>query len=108
MPHVASQISVLIAETNKMYGDLLCKAFNSARSRFQVLGCVSNAAEVLAALQEKTPQVALISSDLQDGPSSGLQILGQIRRSFSDTRLLVLLSTSERELVTDAFRMGAV
>jgi two-component system nitrate/nitrite response regulator NarL len=100
--------SVLIAEPNRMYGDLLRKGFASTRSRFQVMGCVSSAAEVLVALAKCTPQVTLISSDLQEGPSSGIHILPEVRRVYPETRLLVLMGTPERELVAEAFRLGAV
>ena len=69
------QISVLISDSTKMHCDLLRKAFYYVRHRFQVVAFTSSTVEVLTALQQNRPQVAVISSDLQDGPLSGLRIL---------------------------------
>jgi uncharacterized repeat protein (TIGR01451 family) len=46
-----------------MHCDLLRKAFYSVRHRFQVVAFASSTVEVLTALQQNRPQVAVISSD---------------------------------------------
>jgi len=71
-------------------------------------GFASSTVEVLTALQQKRPQVAVISSDLQDGPPSGLRILPEIRRTHPETKVLVVTASPDKELVIDAFRLGAV
>jgi len=91
-----------------MHCDLLRKAFYSVRHRFQVIAFALSTVEVLTALQEKRPQVAVISSDLQDGLLSGLRILPEIRRTQPETKILVLGASQDGELVIDAFRSGAV
>ena len=102
------QISVLISNETRMHCDLLRKAFYSVRHRFQVIAFALSTVEVLTALQEKRPQVAVISSDLQDGLLSGLRILPEIRRTQPETKILVLGASQDGELVIDAFRSGAV
>jgi DNA-binding NarL/FixJ family response regulator len=103
-----TQISVLISESTRMHCDLLRKAFHPVRHRFRVVAFVSTTAELLTALQQYRPQVAIISSDMQDGPLSGIRILSEIRREYPVTKIIVMLPFPEKELVIDAFRSGAV
>jgi two-component system, NarL family, nitrate/nitrite response regulator NarL len=102
-----AQTSVLISEPAKMYSDLLRKAFYSVRQRIHVVAYPSSAAEILAVLQEYRPQVAVISSDLQDGVLTGVRLLSVIRKNYPDTRTLLLMGSPDRKLVIDAFRFGA-
>jgi DNA-binding NarL/FixJ family response regulator len=90
-----------------MHCDLLRKAFYSVRHRFQVVASACSTAEILTALQENRPQVAIISSDLPDEPLAGIRILPRIRKTYPDTRVLVTMGSPTRELVIDAFRFGA-
>ena len=103
-----TQITVLISESTKMNCDLLHRAFGSARNRFQVVAYASSTVDVIDALQQHRPQVAVISSDLQDGPLSGLKIVPEIRRSHPETKILVVMASPTAEVVIDAFRFGAV
>jgi DNA-binding NarL/FixJ family response regulator len=91
-----------------MHCDLLSKAFYSVRHRFHVIAIVSSKVEILTALNQGRPRVAVISSDLQDGPLSGLHILPEIRRTHPETKILVTLASPDKELIVDAFRFGAV
>ena len=90
-----------------MHGDLLHKAFYPVRDRFDVVACVGSTTELLAALHERRPDVAVISCDLQDGARAGMRILPVIRTTYPDTRILVTMESRERELVIDAFKSGA-
>jgi two-component system, NarL family, nitrate/nitrite response regulator NarL len=91
-----------------MHCDLLRKAFRSVRHRFRVVAFASTTAELLTALQQYRHQVAIISSDMQDGPLSGIRILPEIRRTHPETKVIVMMPSTEKELVIDAFRFGAV
>jgi two-component system, NarL family, nitrate/nitrite response regulator NarL len=102
------QITVVISDSTRMHCDLLRKAFCSVRQRFQVVAFTSSTTEVLTAVQQNRPQVAVISSDLQDGPLSGLRILPEIRRTHPETKILVVMAHPNKEVVIDAFRLGAV
>jgi len=103
-----TQITVLISDSTKMHCDLLRKAFYSVRQRFQVVAFASSTVEVLTALQQNQPQVVVISSDLQDGPMSGLRMLPEIRRTHPDAKILVVMASPNKEVIIDAFRLGAV
>jgi DNA-binding NarL/FixJ family response regulator len=102
-----NQTTVLISEPNKMYCDLLKKAFYVVRNRFQVVASASTTAEILAGIEETRPHVAIISANLQDGPLTGIHLLPEIRRINSETRTLVALEAPEPDLVIEAFRFGA-
>jgi DNA-binding NarL/FixJ family response regulator len=102
-----TQTTILISEPNKMYCDLLKKAFYVVRTRFQVVACASTTAEILTGVEETRPHVAIVSGNLQDGPLTGIRLLPEIRRINSDTRTLVALEAPEPDLVIEAFRFGA-
>ena len=103
-----TQITVLISDSTRMHCDLLHKAFYSVRQRFQVVASATSAAEVLTLLQQNRPQVAIVSSDLQDGPHSGLRILPEIRKAHPETKILVVMASPSKDLIIEAFRSGAV
>jgi two-component system nitrate/nitrite response regulator NarL len=106
--NLSTQIRVLISDSTKMHCELLRKAFGPVRHKFEVSGFVSSAAEVLAACHQHRPQVAVISSDLQNGPMSGLMIVPEIRITYSETKIIVVIGSQNKDLVVDAFRLGAV
>jgi DNA-binding NarL/FixJ family response regulator len=103
----ASRTSVLITEASKMYCDLLNMAFLAVPERFHVVATASAAADILALVQEHRPNVAIISDNLEDGPLAGVRILPEIRRANPETRILLAMGSSDRELVIEAFRFGA-
>ena len=105
---MSTQITVLISDSTRMHCDLLHKAFYTVRQRFQVVSTASSATEVLTLLRLNRPQVAVISADLQDGPHSGLRLLSEIRRDYPETKILAVMASRTKELITDAFRNGAV
>src|ERR1700722_18341428 len=103
-----TQITVLISDSTKMHCDLLRKALYSVRQRFQVVAFASSTSEILTALQQHGPEVAVISCDLQDGPWSGLRLLPEIRRTHPETKIIVGMASPDNEKMIDAFRFGAV
>jgi len=82
-----------------MYCDLLKMAFLAVPERFQVVACASKTAEILAMIQQHQPTVAIISDSLEEGPLAGLKILPEVRRANPDTRILMALGSSDKELV---------
>jgi DNA-binding NarL/FixJ family response regulator len=102
-----TEISVLLSESSRMHGDVLLKAFDSVRNRFSVVACAASTAEILSAVEEHHPQVAVVSCDLQDGPVAGMRILPAIRATYPNTKLLVMMRSPDRDLVIEAFKSGA-
>ena len=103
-----TQISVLISDSTKMHCDLLRKAFYPVRQRFHVVAFASSTAEVLSALGQKLPQVVVLSSDLQEGPLSGLRILPEIRMTHPETKIIVVIPSPNKDIVIEAFKIVAV
>lgn len=91
-----------------MHCDLLQKAFSSVRERFRVVAAASTPVELLSALHENRPQVALISSDLEDGPRAGHRVLREVCRTFPETKVILIVPRGDPDIIVDAFRFGAV
>lgn len=100
------EISVLVASPHAIARELLMSALNKLE-HFQVIDCVSTARDVLKVVHSASPNVALISATLDDGPLSGFGALRELHESFPDVKVVLLFYTSERSLVVDAFRGGA-
>jgi DNA-binding NarL/FixJ family response regulator len=90
-----------------MYCDLLSMAFLAVPDRFHVVATAFTVADILAHVREHRPSVAIISDNLADGPLAGLRILPEVRKANPETRILLAMSSSDRELVIEAFRFGA-
>jgi DNA-binding NarL/FixJ family response regulator len=103
----ATRTRVLITEASAMYCDLLNKAFAGAQDRFEVVGAASNSAEILALVQNRRPQVSIISDTLEDGALAGIRLLPEIRKVNVETRVLLAMGSMDKEVVIEAFRSGA-
>ena len=100
-------ISVIVACRNPMESELLSAALKQHRKHFDVVATAFSSKELLKQVAEHHPQVALISADLQDGPTAGLKALRELHASNCATRAVVLLDSPDLEKVVDAFSAGA-
>jgi DNA-binding NarL/FixJ family response regulator len=99
-------ISVLIADATVMACELLAGVL-SRGSRMQVVGWEIDSAAALARTTRIKTDVALISSNLQDGPGKGLSLASQLRTKRPDISSVILLDRADRQSTIDAFRAGA-
>jgi DNA-binding NarL/FixJ family response regulator len=104
-PTRPQRIRVLIADETSMNCQLLKSAL--ARSRFEIVSCVTHSEELIGFLKDHTVDVALVSESLEDGSFVGFELLNELRVSFPGTRVIILLKTASRDLIVDAFRAGA-
>jgi DNA-binding NarL/FixJ family response regulator len=74
-------------------------------AQFEMIESPSNASAILAVVKAEKPQIALISAELER--SKGFDLVREIRTQSPGTRVIILLDSSERDVVTDAFRAGA-
>jgi DNA-binding NarL/FixJ family response regulator len=72
-----------------------------------VLDAVSDAKGILAAVAKEKPAVVVISAELDDDKRKGFEIARELHSLHSETRVVMLLDTSERSQVVEAFRAGA-
>jgi two-component system nitrate/nitrite response regulator NarL len=107
-PRLSSQtIRVAIADGTRMNNQLIVGALRRCHSNFEVRAVTSNSSVAVRELQEFKPDVALVSAKLKDGPLNGFKVLEGLRASGSKFPSVMLIDTTERDLVIDAFRTGA-
>jgi DNA-binding NarL/FixJ family response regulator len=102
-------IHVFVADAAHMGCQLMASALRRSRCRIHVTGCATDSVAVRSAfIKPGGPiDVAVISSHLRDGALAGLRVIAELRASHPDTRTIVLLDSSERVVVVEAFRSGA-
>ena len=101
------KVRLLIADDSRMGCQVLENALSRSRYRFEVAACAINRSEILWALKTKAVDVALINQNLQEGHLVGFDLLNEVRQSYPQTRVVVMLKTATYDLVVDAFRGGA-
>jgi DNA-binding NarL/FixJ family response regulator len=100
------RISVLIITADEMTSELLKTAFAYGRTNFSVKSLTGSSEKIIACLGAHKAHVALISEELLDGPNAGFKVLQKIEPSRG-TFPIMLLQSSRRECVVNAFRDGA-
>src|SRR6266853_3444371 len=109
--HVADDISirVLVGDASRMASQLIAGQLRSSRSpRFETILPPSFTSKIMADEIVRTqPDVALVSSVLQDSSFAGYSLLRTIQSLNLPTRPILLLEDCEHDLVIDAFRSGA-
>jgi DNA-binding NarL/FixJ family response regulator len=101
------EVSVLVADGNRLSAQLIGGALRQCRHRFRVVATVVSVEDALRHLQKERPRVLLAGLDLQDGARSGLLLPQQVRQHSLHTRVILLLDSLERDAVLEAFRAGA-
>ena len=99
-------IDLLIAADSPMECQLLKGALEHSCFPFSVVASALSKAEILRSTGRHSPDVALISDTLQDGPATDFGILKEIRNAFPNTKVVLLLKAEREEFVVNAFRAG--
>ena len=102
----ARLIRVLVADNSTIHSELLSEAIGRDR-HFIVVGSATSSAEVRHLVRRIMPDVLLISSSLDDKSVGGLDVLAEIREAHSRLKTVVLLDSPKREIIINAFRLGA-
>ena len=76
-------------------------------AQFQMIESPSNTAAILPLLNREKPHVAVISAKLGESGQGAFELIREIRAQLPGTRVVVLLDSSERAAVVEAFRAGA-
>ena len=103
----APSIRVVIADPNRMHCQLMATALRRSRHRFDVVCTATESHEALQALKEKQPDIALIGSSLRDGSLAGFKVLRELQACHSKSKIIMLIDSSERDIVIESFRRGA-
>ncbi|HEV8524983.1 MAG TPA: LuxR C-terminal-related transcriptional regulator [Terriglobales bacterium] len=99
-------VRVLVADSTKMSTQLLADALRRDH-RFCICGAAESAADVVVAVTRERPHVVLTSDGIAGESGSGFLVAQQMRASHPDVRTVLMLDSSSRELVVEAFRAGA-
>ncbi|MGZ4824520.1 MAG: LuxR C-terminal-related transcriptional regulator [Terriglobales bacterium] len=99
-------IHILVAESTVLACELLANSL-SRTSTLAVVGWEVDSAAVLATISRVKPDVALISSNLKDGPGKGLALVSELRIKHPGIRSVILLDKTDRQATISAFRAGA-
>jgi DNA-binding NarL/FixJ family response regulator len=76
-------------------------------TQFEMIESPSNASAILALVKKEKPEIAVISAKLGEPSMGAFDLVREIRSQSPGTRVIVLLDSSERTAVTEAFRAGA-
>ena len=99
-------IRVLVANNSAIHSELLSEALGRYR-RFTVVGSATSSSEVRTLVGQSMPDVLLISSSLDDKPAGGLDFLAEFRDAHPRVKTVVLLDSPKRDIIVEAFRLGA-
>jgi two-component system, NarL family, nitrate/nitrite response regulator NarL len=105
LPEMPEKIRVVAADSTHMSSQLLAQAL-AQNPQFQVSGIDPKPAAILAAVAHEKPNVVLMSSTL-DESEPGFDLIRQVCASRPETRVVMLMDTSKRSAVVEAFRCGA-
>jgi DNA-binding NarL/FixJ family response regulator len=100
-------IEVIIGDASRMHCQLMATALRRSRYGIKVVSTVTESQEALQALNEKQPDVAIIGSNLHDGPLTGFKVLRELQACRSTVKAILLIDSSERDIVIEGFRRGA-
>ena len=102
----AEKIRVLAADSTRMSSQLLAEALAQDR-QFEVTGTEPKGSSILEAVAQKKPHVVLVSAALEESATQGFDLTRQVSASYPQTRVVLLMDTSSRSGVVEAFRCGA-
>jgi two-component system nitrate/nitrite response regulator NarL len=100
------RIRVFAADNTSMNTQLLVEALGRD-GQFTMAAPTSSGSEMVAAIKREHPHVALISSRQGGDGRGGFALSREIRTASPTTRVIMLLDSSERTPVIEAFRSGA-
>jgi two-component system nitrate/nitrite response regulator NarL len=100
------RIRVLVADNTRIHTQLLADAL--ARDRgLEVSSADSDSSGVIAAAAAHKTDVLLISSNLDEESHRVFEVLRELRASHPQIRAVMLLDSSKRDFILQAFRAGA-
>ena len=102
-PGTAS-VCVLVADRAPLSGYLIADALRHDRGL-----TVTNveAGPVIVTAVTLKPDIAIVSEQLQGEPGKGFEVARELRAAVPTTSAVMLLDSTERDLVVEAFRSGA-
>ena len=105
-PTPARKIRVLVADNSVIHSQLLANALQQDPD-FVAVNWDANSSSLVSAVVTQKVDVLAICSSFGGHTGAGLKIVQELRSLHPKSKTIVLLDSSEAQLVTDAFRAGA-
>ncbi|HUL14154.1 MAG TPA: LuxR C-terminal-related transcriptional regulator [Methylococcaceae bacterium] len=105
-PAAGDTIRVLVADNTRIHTQLLADALKRDR-QLEVIGCDSESRGVTLAAVARNIDVLVLSSNLDEQPCRGFEVLREVRASCPGIRAIILLDSTKEEAILEAFRAGA-
>ncbi len=99
-------IRVVVADADVMACRLLASGLRRYR-QLRVFEAHLPADDIRKHLCEVRPDILLVGTSYADGPLSGFGLAREVHKSYPEIGVVVLLESSQRPLVVEAFRSGA-
>ena len=99
-----ASIRVLIADADRLNCEILTDALRRTPP-FEVTGAV-NSAEVLNALNQAEPDVALVSLGFLGDRERVFKLLRELKQAYPQIRVIVLMDSVDKPTVVESFRAG--
>ena len=99
-------INVLVADSNRMQAQLLTSALRR-RSEFHVSTCPMDTVSILQAVTTKRPRIALLALNQPANVAETVVTLRGFHLTHPEIPKILLVDSSDRDLVISAFRSGA-
>ena len=100
------RVRVLAADNTSMNTQLLVEAL-ARDGQISMSPSPSKTVDILAWAKKESPDIALVSLRQGDDSTAGFSLCREICATSPTTRVVMLLDSSERSAVIDAFRSGA-
>jgi DNA-binding NarL/FixJ family response regulator len=101
-----TKIRVLVADSSRIHTHLLAEALKRD-SHFEVIPFDSESPRLASAVTSLDTDVLVISANLDEQPSRGIEVLRELRAARPNVRAVVLMDSLNDEMVLHAFRAGA-
>jgi two-component system, NarL family, nitrate/nitrite response regulator NarL len=101
-----STIRVLVADNSRIHTRLLADAL-TRDAALEVVPFESEASALVAVAMQKHIDVLVVSSNLDEQPCRGVEVVRELRVADPRIRAVLLLDSSKDDAVLDAFRAGA-
>ena len=99
-------IRVLVADDTRIHTQLLAEALRRDR-QLEVISPPARSRDFVETVRLHKVDVVVLSSNLDEEPLRGFELLRQLRASDPGIFAIMLLDSSKREMVLQAFRAGA-
>jgi DNA-binding NarL/FixJ family response regulator len=100
-------IRVILAAANRLHTELMAAEFKRRECGIEVVGLAFDAASLLQLAETADAEIVLSAAELRDGFQTASQVVRKLRTVQPKAHVVLMLGSSNREQVIEAFRQGA-